>query len=221
MIIGICGKARSGKDSVADHLCRSFGFQKRSFATPLKELVGHLFDMNYEQLYGELKEQVDTRYGKSPRWFLQYLGTDVFRALHPTIWTDLLIRDYHKAKRLFDRSIEKDLNENSFYAAFEQDFWPPFPQWVVPDVRFQSEIDAIRSVNGLVWKTVRKDHQGASGGIPDHPSETSLDGLADSNFDAVLEAASGQLEVLYKQADALAQAAVVQQLDSFMKGNGQ
>lgn len=34
MLIGICGQAGSGKDTVADHLCKNFSFVKVAFADP-------------------------------------------------------------------------------------------------------------------------------------------------------------------------------------------
>lgn len=179
MLIGIYGKARSGKDTVANHLFHEWGFVKYSFANPLKSIVAELFDMTNEQMNGDLKEVVDERYGKSPRWLLQHIGTDVFRALYENVWSDLGIRRYNNAKKEHGPDI----------------------RMVIPDVRFPNEMEAIKVAGGYIWKTVRPDHEGAKTGIANHPSEVSLDGLPDSAFDSVLSAASGQIPLLLQKAE--------------------
>lgn len=61
MIIGISGKARSGKDTFADFLVDIFytrfnrKFELMAFADELKYLCKIQFDLSYEQLWGILK----------------------------------------------------------------------------------------------------------------------------------------------------------------------
>ena len=78
MIIGFLGKSGSGKDTCCDYLVRNYGYTKMTFAKPLKDAVGILFDLSHDQLYSK-KEVIDKRWNKSPRELLQYFGTDVIR----------------------------------------------------------------------------------------------------------------------------------------------
>lgn len=177
MLIGLYGKARSGKTTVSDYLQREHRFGDLSFAHPLKALVAELFDMTLDQLYDEtLKEKIDLRYGMSPRRILQHLGTDVFREIYPNIWVDHLIRRYRKIKS-------------------------PGLRFVVSDVRFKNEKEAIEKEGGVVWKIVRKDNPGSSSGIQGHQSECDLDDISDSAYAAVLVAESGDVKGLLEKAN--------------------
>lgn len=177
MLIGIVGKARSGKDTVANFLVAEFNFAKLSFADPLKAIIMELFDMSHEQLYGDLKEVVDKRYAQTPRWLLQYIGTNVFRKLHENIWVNAGIRQ-----------CEKTLANQNVAGI------------VISDVRFQNEFSAIKEAGGQLWKVLRIDHEWVSGGIENHVSEIALDNLPDNAFSSILSACSGELDKLYDQA---------------------
>ena len=45
-IIAICGAKRSGKDLLAKHIINKYGYEKISFAEPLKEIVKLIFNFN-------------------------------------------------------------------------------------------------------------------------------------------------------------------------------
>ena len=86
-IIGITGAARSGKDTVADIIVgASDVFVKRSFSTPLKNMLQAL-GLSDEQLNGDLKEVIDERFGHTPRYMMQTLGTEWARnTIDSEIW---------------------------------------------------------------------------------------------------------------------------------------
>jgi hypothetical protein len=89
-IVGLMGPAGSGKSSVAAYLSARYGARRYSLASPLKEIARRALGFTDEQLYGtqEQKEAIDPRYGFSPRWFLQKLGTEGCRAvLGDDVWT--------------------------------------------------------------------------------------------------------------------------------------
>ena len=73
LIIALSGKKRSGKDTVADYLVERFGFVKYGFADPIKEIGKIMFDFSEEQLNTDKKEEIDKRWGISPRQFTRDL----------------------------------------------------------------------------------------------------------------------------------------------------
>ena len=140
MIIGICGLIGSGKDTVADYLVNVHGFRRESFAGSLKDAVAAVFGWDRTLLEGrtkasrEWREQPDEwwsqRLGQNitPRWVLQYWGTEVCRrSFHDDIWI---------------ASIEhKILNSPD--------------DVVISDCRFPNEIAAIKKAGGIVIRTCR------------------------------------------------------------------
>lgn len=94
-LVGLVGPAGAGKSSVADRLVGNYGANRYSLAAPLKEIARHAMGFSHEQVWGTQaeKEAVDPRYGFSPRWFLQRLGTEGFRAkLGRLVWVNELLR---------------------------------------------------------------------------------------------------------------------------------
>ena len=139
MIIGICGLIGSGKDTIAAHLFQRYGYQRYSWATPLKDIASVLFGWDRAMLEGttgELRaarEQRDdwwsSKIGKewSPRYALQYVGTEVMRnSLHPDIW---VLAGQRRIGEMGDV--------------------------VIPDTRFPNEIAAIREMGGQIWRVSR------------------------------------------------------------------
>ena len=107
MLLGICGLIGSGKDTVAEHLVKHHGFKRDSFAKSLKDAVSSMFNWDRKMLEGDTassrhwREQPDAfwseRFGKpiTPRWVLQYFGTEVMRqGMYDAIWVDSVIGRY-------------------------------------------------------------------------------------------------------------------------------
>ena len=107
MLLGICGLIGSGKDTVAEHLVKHHGFKRDSFAKSLKDAVSSMFNWDRKMLEGNTsesrawREQPDAfwseRFGKpiTPRWVLQYFGTEVMRGqMYDAIWVDSVIGRY-------------------------------------------------------------------------------------------------------------------------------
>lgn len=136
MIIGICGFIGSGKDTIADYLVNVHEFRRDSFAATLKDAVSAVFGWDRELLEGrtrqarEWREQVDPWWAEAlaipnltPRWVLQFWGTDVLRNhFHTDIWI---------------ASLENKLRSSRDHV-------------VISDCRFPNEIEAIRRQHGLV-----------------------------------------------------------------------
>src|SRR5690348_4750212 len=102
-IIGIVGKAGSGKDTAADILIKNHNFCKIAFADPLKRFCKELFDFSEDQLWGssDKRSVPDERYLRqtddgekylTPRFALQRIGTEGVRFAYKDAWVDYTIR---------------------------------------------------------------------------------------------------------------------------------
>jgi hypothetical protein len=127
MIIGLSGQKGSGKTFVAEWLERR-GFERIAFADPLKRATMELCGWEREHVYGDFKEVVCPRVGKTPRWVLQQLGTDFVREqIGKGHWIELA---WHTIKRGMVERAQLD--------------------WVIEDARFANEAEAVRSWGGIV-----------------------------------------------------------------------
>lgn len=141
MIIGFVGFIGSGKDTAADYLVNFHEFRRDSFANTLKDAVACVFGWDRTLLEGrtkearEWREQVDEWWAErlgmpklTPRWVLQYWGTDVLRNhFHDDIWIASLENKMRKTR----------------------------DNIVISDVRFPNEILAIHNAGGIVVRVKR------------------------------------------------------------------
>lgn len=139
--IGLLGKKGSGKDTLADYLVNTKGFVKYSFAKPIKDIAKILFNLSEQQLYGDLKEQVDKRWGISPRIMFQRLGTEFGQFKIYELFPELKIKDKEIWLSLFDIFLEANKDKNI----------------VIADVRFKHEIEYLKKLNFNIIKINRKD----------------------------------------------------------------
>lgn len=144
-LIGLIGRARSGKDTVASYLAIQHKFTHAAFAYPMKEMLGAAFgNINFRD--GDREKPIDWL-GKSPRQLMQTLGTEWGRNLvHQDLWTLLM-----EQKILSEKAPE----EAGFNASM-----------VISDVRFHNEADMILKHGGELWRIQR---DGAS--VAEHISE--------------------------------------------------
>lgn len=148
MLVGLTGRARSGKDTVADHLVACFGFRKVSIAEPLKEVCRVVFGWSDDQLHGHAKDHELPDVEATPRQVMQFVGTELFRvrlgerfpALGTNVWVDALARE-------IDQNPDESL--------------------VVADVRFPNEAQTIRERGGIIIHVDRN-----CGSSDEHSSET-------------------------------------------------
>lgn len=101
----------------------------------------------------------------TPRLLLQFLGTECGRhIIHPNIWVNSLMSDYTKSLTGLDAA-------NHFVKSDGTSIELNYPNWIITDVRFPNEAEAVKSKEGLLIRVNR------SGMVSNdyHPSETSLD----------------------------------------------
>jgi len=149
ILIGLTGRAQSGKDSVADYLEVQHGFIGMAFADPIKNALDVMFGEDVDD--GRDKEAVIDWIGKSSRELMQTLGTEWGRQMiHHDLWV-----------RCLERALAENLDTND-----------PHPI-VITDVRFENEARWIRERGGKIWLIRRPDAAPArphpsEDGIPEH-----------------------------------------------------
>lgn len=159
-IIGITGKASSGKDTLALHLQQKYGYTRRAFADPIKELLNKRFEWTPEQWE-------DRRWKERPC----------------VITLDVPARDWHN--RLSPRQLAQWLGTEVGRNTFGQDCWVrAMENWcranmdggdrlVIPDVRFNNEAEWILAQGGRI---IRVTHPNA----PEVAPHTSEQGVNDT-----------------------------------------
>jgi hypothetical protein len=187
MLIGIIGKARSGKDTTGDYLVNKNNFTKYSFANPLKRGVMELFGFTEDQVFGDSKDIIDPEWGVTPRLVLQVVGTEFFQFDLPNHIPELqsIGRGFwvKRFKQWYPKNNTKDI--------------------VICDVRFQHEVDAILEMGGSVWKIQRPNLTSTDG----HASEKEMD-LIEGVTTLIIN--DGTLDDLYNKIDSLLIPSVVE-----------
>ena len=181
MIIGISGKAGSGKDTAAKMLEVLYAnpdisyedfsnkkynkfadIQTMHFADILKETVQVLFGIGeWETSTQEGKKTTISWIGKTVRELLQEVGQGLRDAVDPDLWV----------KALFVNTEE-------------------CTNFIVADVRYPNELEAIKERDGIL---LRIDKNGAGAG--NHSSETALDDYGEWDFHI---GNNGSLEELFE-----------------------
>jgi len=119
-----------------------------AFAYSLKEMCRVVFGFNDEQLYGDLKGIPDPYWGFTPRWALQYAGTEAMRkVIDDQIWV-----------KTFVRRVQQDQHTSI----------------LVTDLRFSNEAAAIKHLGGFMVRCKRDVPFDPS--MDTHDSEIALDG---------------------------------------------
>lgn len=166
-VLGLSGKARSGKDFLAKNVVVPMGFLPFALADHFKVTVGAKsvlsdgtrFDVDVKQLWETDKDELH-------RTALQEEGTERGRNVFgENIWVRHLELWFYKLHRVYG-----------------------FDRFVVTDVRFPNEVEWIQSLGGKVYRIVGR------GGLNDsreaHASEQALDEY--SGFDRIIDNSPSQ-----------------------------
>lgn len=149
-LIAITGKKGHGKSTLSSKIIELYPqYEVMSFATPLKNICAELYGLSDEQLYGNKKEVIDPRWNKSPRQIMQFVGTDLFRKHYSEFFPDI-------GENIWVDILDKKLNDDGYY--------------IIDDLRFENELEFIRSKGGKVIFIERPDLKNND----THSSETAI-----------------------------------------------
>lgn len=151
-VIGIAGKKFSGKDTLGSYFVNNYEYEQIAYADPLKE-IGTLFGFNNEQLYGSKKEVVDEFWEITPRMFLQFVGTDLFRNNSGNL-------SHKMGENTWTNIVKKKIQENHN------------KHFIITDVRFPNEAALIKELGGIIIKLNRHSEYNDT-----HASESQIDDL--------------------------------------------
>lgn len=158
VLVGIAGRAGSGKSAAAEYLCRAYDFEPVAFAGAIKDLLADLLTSRGAE-YAHLHEPaLKTRpiaqmAGLSARQLMQSLG-DWGRSLHPDWWVQQLAHHIGMAEAPALRT-------------------PVHDRIVVSDVRYDNEAHWIIDQGGVIIRL----HRDQAGPAEAHSSEQCVDGL--------------------------------------------
>lgn len=153
MLIGLAGKAGSGKDTVAAVLRRIYKFETVSFAKPIKRALCALLDVPMHKWDDrEWRETVLPVWEQTPRYLAQTLGTEWGRdVVKQSLWLDLAFEQVKQHKNV-----------------------------VITDIRFNNENSRVRDEGGHVIHVTRAEANTI--GSPSHSSEAGVYILAKDFF---------------------------------------
>ena len=174
-VLGVTGKAGSGKDTVCDYLVKTHGFKKIALATPLKEIVEKVYSsFPKEHLYGPspLRSKPNSAYplsgdcptcGRGMRvedydtWHCR-CGFHHGMNLTPRLALQTLGTEW--GRRLYKNTWVDYLFEEvrKSDAALMAQGLPP-GRWCISDVRFPNEVFGALAHGGKVVKITRQLHE--------------------------------------------------------------
>ena len=128
ILVGITGRARSGKDTIAKYLEKYHAFTLDSFAAPIRSMLVHTLGLKNLEELDSIKHIPNTILGgNTPRYAMQTIGTEWGRGMiNDSIWIDSCIARIEK----YDRAI-------------------------ISDVRFDNEAERIKNRGGVILKVHR------------------------------------------------------------------
>lgn len=155
-LVGLTGRAGTGKATAADYLRRQRGYLAMSFEDPARRMVESMMrdggaPLSYARRH-ELKDLPIPGVGQSWRTLMQTLRVEWAQHLHPDIWV-----------RMAEARLQR-----------ERQYWPPTARVVISDVRLPNEASLIRRHGGILLRLRRQD----AGPTSLHDSEQHCDALA-------------------------------------------
>lgn len=156
IVIGITGKAGTGKDTVAEFIKNNERKTEIvSFAEKLKVVASIItgLDPSYFDSDNPDREKIHPKFNKSPRTILKLLGTDCVRnIIHEDVWLNHVKEKYCHIKNKYPK----------------QKFF------VITDVRFNNEAAWVNSIGGTILQ-LERDVPKRRQTDANHPTEHGID----------------------------------------------
>lgn len=176
-LIGIAGKARHGKDSVAKVIKGYTGLETYALADPIKQCISEIFRLDERHTHGHLKE--------TKRWFfvpkMRHIVDTIEKYLgeyeDPLIEFDSGIFERHGPDAAYDMFVSSVLNNNTWFVytsprelfqKFGTDFgrkeyndniWLDLApdECIISDIRFENEAQYVRDNGGIIIHVDREN----------------------------------------------------------------
>ena len=188
-LIGIRGKAGSGKSAIATYLHNTRpNTWTEAFADPLKQVASLLFGIPIDYFNDrDFKEVPFNFWGISPRQVVQFVGTEMVR--------DTLYKLLPEVENNFwvARMVGRLAGELDNMEYTKDDVV------VIPDVRFQNEYNWVLAQGGIIIHLTRPGADGIVG-IPSHQSEHGIGFTHTTERNWIIEN-TGSLDDLYANVD--------------------
>lgn len=158
-LIGITGRAQTGKSTLAEYLREKHGYEEYSFANPLKEIL-LILKFRPEELYGTGQQKLvkNKHWGYTGRESMQKIGTEIFREALPKVLPNM--------ERVWIRLFEIECEENK-EKGIEKNY-------IISDIRRLDEAESIRKLGGVIIRTL-KTVEDSTAEYRQHSSETEMD----------------------------------------------
>lgn len=138
MIIMVSGYKRSGKDTCANYITKNYNFTRYAFADPIKKIVSEIYGWSLRYIE-EHKEEIDVRYGISPRQALQDFGTN-YMQLH-------MCKNYPN----FEQTIGRNFWVKKFKYLYMEN---PKINYVISDYRFPFEYEELKEYHPVTLRII-------------------------------------------------------------------
>ena len=159
-ILGLVGYARSGKDSVASILIEEYGFERVSFADPIRNAV---YTLNPYVTEAGLRIQP----------LIDILGWDAVKVQY---------QEVRRLLQVFGTEVAREQWSDSFWVDLGFSKMQPDGKYVITDVRFPNEAEAVRNRGGILWRI----HRPGVGPVNNHASDNHI-----SQINVDLEVSNG------------------------------
>lgn len=155
-LIFITGKARHGKDTIANYYVKHYGFQKHMVAQPLKDVCRLIFNFTDAQVNQTEKDTIDERWQVTPRHCLQFIGTELIRKqighILPTVGENIWIKCLAEKLKVILTS-------------------DPGAKFVISDVRYENEISFLTTELKISSMSIRVVNPRINNPLSSHCSE--------------------------------------------------
>ena len=175
MIIAICGKKGSGKDTLANIIIENYNFTRYAFGDDIKEIAKILFNFDEDQLYGNKKDIIDKNWNITPRDFYQKFGTEYIQTIFPNLFPQIFTKNNISIREFWLKKFEIWYNDN---IKKHKIFFV-----VISDLQFLHEYNYIKKMGGYIIKIERDNLKN----IDNHSCETDLDNFTNDKFNFIIK----------------------------------